>query len=79
MATRYVDLRREADLGTAKERLIAEAMLQGLEANGSVSRAGVMLYGDEHKINVFLFLYDGRDVPPRKYDPDQVGDTEEMI
>lgn len=79
MVARYVDLRREPDLAVAKERLIATAMLLGVEVRSNVSRAGVMLVGDEDKIDVVLHHYDGRDVPFRPYNPDQAGDTEDDI
>ncbi|PZU82246.1 MAG: hypothetical protein DI528_20145 [Shinella sp.] len=60
-----------------RSRLIALAMLHGVETNPNVSQAGVMLYGDEGQINLLLHHYDGRDVPARPYDPDQIGDVGE--
>ncbi|OBY04481.1 hypothetical protein BAE36_25055 [Rhizobium leguminosarum bv. trifolii] len=77
MVAKYVDLRGEADVVVAKQRIITEAMLLGIEVNSNVSRTGVMLCGDEDKINVFLHFLDGRDVPLRPYDPAQTGDTRE--
>ncbi|MBB4520533.1 UNVERIFIED_ORG: hypothetical protein M2435_001313 [Rhizobium sophorae] len=76
MIAKYVDLRGEADVVAAKQRIITEAMLLGIEVNGNVSRTGVMLCGDEDKVNVFLHFFDGRDVPLKPYDPAQAGDTE---
>jgi hypothetical protein len=79
MYTKFVDLRQDANIVAAKERLIAAAMLHGLETNGNVSRDGVMLYGDEKRINLCLHYYDGRDVPDAPYYLDQSGDKDEDI
>jgi hypothetical protein len=79
MVTKFVDLRREADVVAAKDRIAAAAMLQGVEVISNVSRWGVMLDGDAYKIDLILHAFDGRDVPPRPYDRGQVGDIGDGI
>ncbi|NEJ10461.1 hypothetical protein GR238_34430 [Rhizobium leguminosarum] len=79
MIAKYVDLRREADVVAARQKIIEAANQQGIEVRSNVSRTGVMLYGEEDEINVFLYFFDGRDIPHRAFDPTQTGDTEDDI